>query len=128
MENTNGTNPKPTILIIGPPGDLQIGLQALLNSHLDIDVLATSGWTSAFKALSIYLPDLVILDNDHTLKKGLDIGQEIKTNWPDIPLIIFVTDDQNKLAYSDQDVELIVKKGYPGSELINDIRYLLDLN
>ena len=57
-------NTKLVVLIVSPPGDLQIGLQALLTTHLDIDVLVVGEAASALKVIEKNNPAIVILDQD----------------------------------------------------------------
>ena len=83
------TNQKPIILIVSPPSDLQIGLQALLTTYLEVDVYVTSESSSALKALARYLPDLVILDQDLPDISGNEIAREIKNNWPEMRMVVF---------------------------------------
>jgi len=127
LKNRKTTKTKPTILIISPPGDLQIGLQALLTTHLDLDVLVTCEGSSSSKALGIFLPDLVILDQDLSLNSGLEIARKIKTSWPDMKTIVFINNGEKKLEYSNLGVERIFSKGLPGPELIKNIKVLLDM-
>ncbi len=57
-------NSTPLILIVAPPGDLQIGLQALLTTHLEVDVLVTAEGSSALRIIERHNPSLVILEYD----------------------------------------------------------------
>ena len=72
-------NSKPLILIVAPPGDLQIGLQALLTTHLEVDVLVTSEGSSALKVIERHNPDLVILDHDLPRNNVPMMIQQIKS-------------------------------------------------
>ena len=119
------TNQKPIILIVSPPSDLQIGLQALLTTYLDVDVYVTSESSSALKALSRYLPDLVILDQDLPEISGNEIGREIKNYWPDMRMVVFVNNDEGKKIFSTLGVDQIITKGVPAQELIDEIKTLL---
>jgi len=117
-------NTKSLILIISPPGDLQIGLQALLTTHLDVDVLAVSKESSALKVIERNNPALVILDQDIS-GNAATLVHNIKTSWPEIICIVFVNNDQGRQKAIDAGGDLIVIKGLPGAMLIAEIRKLL---
>ena len=114
------------ILIISPPGDLQIGLQALLTTHLDVDVLAVSKESSALKVIERNNPALVILDQDISGNTAT-IVHNIKTSWPEIICIVLVNNNQGRQKAIDAGGDLIVIKGLPGAKLIAEIRKLLEV-
>ena len=116
---------KSTILFVSPPSDLQIGLQALLTTCLEVDVYVTSEGSSALKALARYLPDLVILDQDLPEISGNEIAREIKNHWPDMRMVVFVNNDEGKKIFSTLGVDQIITKGVPAQELIDEIKTLL---
>ena len=120
-------NTKLLILIISPPGDLQIGLQALLTTHLDVDVLAVGEGSSAIKVIERHNPAMVILDNDLPKEAAVKIVQDIKSNWPEIICIVLVNDEQGRQSFLDMGTDLIAIKGLSGAKLIAEINRLLDL-
>ena len=112
------------ILIISPPGDLQIGLQALLATHFDVDVLAVSNGSSALKVIERHNPALVILDQDISGNTA-SIVLNIKTSWPKIICIVLVSDDHGRKKAVDAGADLVIIKGLPGAKLIAEIKRLL---
>ena len=120
-------NTKLLILIISPPGDLQIGLQALLTTHLDVDVLAVGEGSSALKVIEKYHPAVVILDNDLPKNVAPKIIHDIKINWPDITCIILVNEKIERQLFLETGGELIVIKGLPGAKLVLEIKKLLHI-
>ena len=118
---------KLVVLIVSPPGDLQIGLQALLTTHLDVDVLVVSQGSSALKVIERHNPGLVILDQDISGNAVALLARNIKINWPEIICIVLANDDQVRQKVIDAGTDLIVIKGLPGSKLIGEIKRLLDL-
>lgn len=118
-------NSKPLILIIAPPGDLQIGLQALLTTHLDVDVLVTVEGSSALKVIARHNPALVILDHNHPMNNVPMIIQRIKSSWPAIPCVVLVNDDQERQMAFSTGADLMVIKGMPGVKLVAEIEELL---
>jgi DNA-binding NarL/FixJ family response regulator len=118
-------NEKKLILIITPPGDLQIGLQALLTTHLDVDVLAVSEVDSAIKVIQRYEPALVILDQNISKKELVSIITEIKGRWPEIICLLLVNDDQSRDHFDQAGADRVIVKGLLGSRLVEEIRLLL---
>ena len=118
-------NSKPLILIAAPPGDLQIGLQALLIAGLEVDVLVTGEESSALKVIERHNPTLVILDHDLPMNTVLMIIQHIKSSWPDIRCIVLVNDEQQRQKVVCSGADLIVIKGLPGGKLVTEIEKIL---
>lgn len=116
---------KPLILILAPPGDLQIGLQALLTTRLEVDVLVTGAESSAMKVVERHHPDLVILDHDLPYKATPRIIQNIKSSWPDIRCVVLVNEDQDCQEVLEKGADLGVIKGLPGGKLVAEIEKLL---
>ena len=106
-------NTKPLILIVAPPGDLQIGLQALLTTRLEVDVLERHN------------PAMVILDQDLPFNTAPMIIQRIKSSWPDVRCVVLVNDDQGCQEVLDKGADHIVIKGLPGGKLVTEIEELL---
>jgi DNA-binding NarL/FixJ family response regulator len=118
-------NSKPLILIVAPPGDLQIGLQALLTTRLEVDVLVTGEGSSALKVIERHNPAMVILDQDLPYNTAPMIIQRIKSSWPDVRCVVLVNDDQGCQEVLDKGADHIVIKGLPGGKLVTEIEELL---
>jgi DNA-binding NarL/FixJ family response regulator len=118
-------NTKPLILIIAPPGNLQIGLQALLTTRLEVDVLVTGEESSAMKVIERHNPAMVILDQDLPGNAAPMIVQRIKSSWPDICCVVLVNDDGGRQEVLDQEADHIVIKGLPGAKLVTEIEEFL---
>lgn len=116
---------KDRVLIINPPGTLQIGLQALLTSHLDFDVLVVSEVDSAINVIHSFNPALIILDQDISKKDLTSIIDRFKLTWPDIPCLLLVNDDQDRQYFAESDADLVLVKGIRGTSLIEKINVLL---
>ena len=116
---------KPVILIVTPPGDLQIGLQALLTIRLEVDVLVTGEGSSALKVIERHNPTLVILDYDLPRNNVPMTIQHIKTSWPDIRCLVLVNDDEGRQKVLGTGADLIVIKGLSGVKLVAQIKKLL---
>jgi DNA-binding NarL/FixJ family response regulator len=118
-------NSTPLILIVAPPGDLQIGLQALLTTRLEVDVLVTGEGSSALKVIERHNPALVILDHDLPRNNVPMIIQHIKSSWPDIRCIVMVNDDGERQKFLGTGADLILIKGLPGVKLVTEIEEFL---
>ena len=114
------------VLIINPPGELQIGLQALLTSHLDLDVLVVSEIESAIKIIETFNPSLIILDQNISKKDPISLVSKIKHSWPDILCLVLVNDDPSLPLFDQSGADLVLVKGLAGAKLIEKIKDLLD--
>ena len=118
-------NNKPLILIIAPPGDLQIGLQALLTARLEVDVLVTGEESSAMKVITRYNPALVILDHHLPGNSAPMIIKRIKSRIPEMRCVVLVNDEQERQKVVCTGADLIVIKGLPGGKLVTEIEKIL---
>ena len=118
----------PVILIVAPPGDLQIGLQALITSHLEVDVLVTSEVSAAISVIKIHNPVLLILDQDLPGNSVLAIIQDVKSTWPNIGCMILAKDALRRSEFEEIGTDLVVIKGLPGAKLVAEIKKLLAKN
>ena len=126
METKNQSNNG--VLIVNPPGELQIGLQALLTTHLDLDVLVVSEIESAYKIIGSFNPSLIILDQNISKKDPVSLVSRIKKSWPEIRCLVLVNDDSSFQLLSQTDADLIIVKGLRGADLVKKIRSLLEKN
>jgi DNA-binding NarL/FixJ family response regulator len=117
---------KLVVLIASPPGDLQIGLQAILTVHMDVDLLVVGAGSSALKVIERHHPALVIIDQDIPTTSAWILVENIKTNWPELPCVVLVNDDQSRQAFIKTGADLIVIKGMPGAKLIAEIKKLVN--
>ena len=118
---------KVEVLIVSPPGDLQIGLQALLTVHLDVDVIVVGEGSSALKVIERHKPALVILDQDIPGNSVAKLVQDIKTSWPEIVCLVLVNHDEGLRSVMDVGVDFVTVKGLPGPKLVAEIKKLLNL-
>jgi DNA-binding NarL/FixJ family response regulator len=119
-------NSELVVLIVSPPGDLQISLQALLTTHLDVDVLAVGDGSSALKVIERHNPALVILDQDINENTVTTLTHHIKTSWSEIHCFVLAKDTQSRQTLLDLGADLVVIKGLPGAKLVAEIKRLLD--
>jgi len=120
-------NTQQVILIVSPPGDLQIGLQALLTTHLDVDVIVVGAASSAVKVMQHQKPTVVILDDNLPGGIARKIIQDINTNWSETICIVLVNDEQGRQSFWDTGANFVAIKGLPGAKLVAEIKRLLDV-
>ena len=121
-------NTNRVILIVAPPSDLQIGLQALLTTHLDVDVLVTGAGSSALKVIKIHNPPIVILDDDLLKDTVSLIVQNVKSSYPSTFCIVMVNDEDESSKVADHGADLVLLKGFPAVKLIELIKNRLSPN
>lgn len=116
---------KQMILIVALPGDLQIGLQALLTVLHDVEVLVAAEGSLALEVIERHAPSLVILDDDLPGDAALLAANQIKARWPDIRCLVLASDEQQRQRVQETSADLVLIKGYPAAKLIGAIEGLL---
>jgi two-component system chemotaxis response regulator CheY len=117
--------PKQMILIVAPPGNLQLGLQALLAVLHDVEVLVAAKGPLALEVIERHAPSLVILDDDLSGDAALLSANQIKARWPEIRCLVLVSDEQQRQRVGETSADLVLIKGYPAAKLIAAIEGLL---
>ena len=91
MGKENMTNKSILTLVVSKPGDLQNGLLALMTTIPQLGaVLVANDLKSALQLVKNHQPALIILELSSCQMQ--DIITQIKTQWPQIHLIILVDD------------------------------------
>ena len=119
------TRNRMVILLVSPPGDLQISLQALVNAHLTTDLLVIGEADSVINIIVRHNPKLIIIDQEITRESVSDLVNEIKSKRPDILCIVLLNDDDDQQKIIDAGADLAVVKGLKGSKLIAMVKDLL---
>ena len=116
---------KQMVLIVAPPGDLQIGLQALLTVLHDVEVLVAAEGSLALDVVERHAPWLVILDDDLPGDAVLLATNQIKVRWPEIRCLVLVNDEERRQRVQETKADLVLIKGSPPAKLIAAIQRLL---
>jgi DNA-binding NarL/FixJ family response regulator len=116
---------KQMVLIVALPGDLQMGLQALLTVLHDVEVLVAAEGPLALDVVERHAPCLVILDDDLPSDAALLATNQIKARWPDIRCLVLVRDEEQRQRVGETSADLVLIKGYPPAKLIAAIQGLL---
>jgi len=113
------------VLVVSSSGELQNGLLALTTTISGISaVLVAEDADSALRMVEIHQPALIIFDM--FLLKDQAVIHEIKTQWPQIHLIVLVdnTTRQKEAAAAGADSVLI--KGFPAQRLVETLESIVD--
>jgi DNA-binding NarL/FixJ family response regulator len=117
--------PKQMILIVAPPGNLQLGLQALLAVLRDVEVLVAAEGPLALEVIERHTPSLVILDDDLPGDATPLSANQIKARWPEVRCLVLADDEQQRQRLQETSADLVLVKGYPAAKLKAAIEGLL---
>ena len=111
-------------LVVSSPGDLQNGLLALMTTIPPIStVLVAEDTKSAWRMIENHQPALIILDV--SLRQVQDIIKQVKTQWPQILLIVLADDLTQSKDMEAIGVDRVLFKGFPPQKLIDIIEDLI---
>ena len=103
------------------------GLTSILSKESDIHILAEAGnGKQVLQFLKSKKPDVIVLDLSMPIMDGLTATEEIKKDYPDIPILILTFSDET------EDIFKVIKAGASGyilkekgqTELVKAIRVL----
>ena len=114
-------------LVVSSSGDLQNGLLALLTSISHISaMLVAEDTASALRLVKNHQPALIILEISSCQKPN--IIKELKTQWPQIHLIVLVDDLTQKKAVRTLGADSVLIKGFSPQQLVDVIESFVGLN
>ena len=119
MENPiTMTNKSILALVISGTGDLQNGLLALVTTVPAIStVLVAESVNSALRMIESHHPGLIILDM--SLPKVDQAIHEVKTQWPQIHLIVLVDDQSQQVLAEESGADSVLIKGFHAQKLVD---------
>jgi DNA-binding NarL/FixJ family response regulator len=113
-------------LIVAKPGHLWDGVQSLLRTLPEIEIIAEIKCPSVlFKMGSEIQPDLILLDASligENIRKAIT---KISEEWPCTQCVVLVEDSQQHQAICDAGADLVVPQGFPATKLVAAIEELL---
>ena len=113
-------------LIIAKPGHLRNGLQSLLRSIPQIEILAESNDPSILSKMEKGIhPDLILVDAYMFDESNWAALKMIKKDWPSIHVLMLTENDEQGQAAKDAGADFYLLKGFHASELANLIETLL---
>lgn len=116
-------------LVITKPGHLRNGLQALLRTVPQIEVIAESNDPSVLMRMSDEIhPDLIVLDAEVIEDPEWTAISKLKGEWPRTTILVLTDTDQQGKAAKQAGADLILREGYPAAGLVNLIENSLMKN
>jgi DNA-binding NarL/FixJ family response regulator len=114
------------VLVAARPGHLWDGVQSLLRTLPEIEIIAEIKCPSVLlKMGSEMQPDLFLLEASlfgEDIRKAIT---KISGEWPHTPCAVLVEDSQQHQAAYDAGADLVVPQGFPATKLVAAIEELL---
>ena len=105
-------------LIIAKPGHLRNGLQSLLRSIPQIEVLAESHDPAILTKLNAGIhPDLILVDACMFNESNWNAIKKMKKDWPGIQVLMLTENDEQGQAAKEAGADFYLLKGFHASEL-----------
>ena len=126
------------ILIVDDDKDLRFNLSAVLREE-GHEVIAASDGKQTIKVIDKSSPDLVLLDIKLPGMDGVELLQEIKRKWNNLPIIMLTANSDVKSAvkamklgaydyitkpFDDEELILIIKKALHTQYLCREVEHL----
>ena len=113
-------------LIVAKPGHLWDGVQSLLRTLPEIEIIAEIKFPSVLlKMGSEMKPDLILLDASLFGENIWEAITKINEVWSNTQCVVLVEDSQHYQALYDAGVDLVVQQGFPATKLVAAIEELL---
>ncbi len=114
------------ILAVDDDKDILKVLKANLELH-GYDVYTAENWTEGRESLSVYMPDLIILDVMLPDGDGTEICRDVRKEMPDIPIIMLTAKDKvsDKVFGLESGADDYVVKPFETLELVARIKACL---
>lgn len=113
-------------LMVAKPGHLWDGVQSLLRTLPEIEIIAEIKSPSVlFKMGSEMQPDLILLDASLFGENICKAITKISTEWSHTQCIVLLEDSQHHQAVYGAGADLVVPQGFPASKLVAAIEELL---
>ncbi len=113
-------------LIVAKPSHLWDGLQSLLRTLPEIEIIAEIKCPSVLlKIGSEMQPDLILLDKSLFGENILKAITKINEEWSYAHCVVLVEDSPNHQALYDAGADLVVPQGFPATKLVAAIEELL---
>ena len=117
------------ILIVDPNGPFRRSLKKVLDSKFPFaDIQEASDGNGGMEMVQGFNPDLIFLDIHLPSQSGLDLARQIKTDHPEIIIVILTSYDlpEYKAAADESGVEhLVPKDDWTGEDMIALVHSIL---
>ena len=113
-------------LIIAKPGHLRNGLQSLLRSIPQIEILAESYDPSVLLKMNEEIrPELILVDGAMFDEANWSSLTKIKVDWPRTKILVLTENDQQGQTAKEAGADFCLLKGFPATELAHLIEISL---
>jgi len=113
-------------LLISKPGHLRNGLQSLLRTVPQIEIIAEAHDPSVLLQMSDELhPELILLDASIFEESSWFAITKFKAEWPQTVILVLTENDQQCQTAKEAGADLFIPKGFPAAELVNLIETAL---
>lgn len=113
-------------LIVAKPGHLWDGVQSLLRTFPEIEIIAEIKCPAVLlKMGSEMQPDLILLDASLFGENIWKAITKICKEWSHTQCVVLVEDSQHHQALYDAGADLVVPQGFPATKLVAAIEELL---
>ena len=107
-------------LVITKPGHLRNGLQSLLRTVPQIEIIAESQNPSVLlRMIDEIHPDLILLDADLVEESDWMAISMMKGEWPQTTILVFTENDKQGQQAKEAGADHFLPKGFPASELVD---------
>ena len=104
-------------LLIAKPGHLRNGLQSLLRTIPQIEILAESNDPSILLKIEETFPDLLVVDGVLIDEDKWYFLKKFKADWPATKVIVLTENDQQGQAAREAGADFYLLKGFPATDL-----------
>ena len=116
-------------LVITKPGHLRNGLQSILRTVPQIEVIAESQDPSVLVRMSDEIhPDLILLDAEVIEDPDWTAIAKLKGEWPQTTILVLTENDKQGQQAKKAGADHFLPKGFPAAELVNLIETSLIQN
>lgn len=114
-------------LVITKPGHLQNGLQSILRTIPQIEIIAESHDPSVLLKMSGEIhPELILLDAGVLEDMDWSAISKLKAEWPRTTILVLTENDQQGQKAKEAGADFFLPKGFPASELVKLIENSLN--
>ena len=107
-------------LVITKPGHLRNGLQSLLRTIPQIEIIAEAQEPSVLLKMSEEVhPELIFIDACIIDEANWIAITKLKAEWPRTKILVFTENEQQGQGAQAAGADFILPKGFPAAELVN---------
>ena len=116
-------------LVITKPGHLWNGLQSLLQTIPQIEIIAEAQDPSVLLKMSNEIhPELIFIDASIFDETNWTSITKIKAEWPRTKIVVLTENDPQQQSAQDAGADIVLPKGFPAAKLVNLIEDTLIQN